>query len=377
MGEPSSFSIIELTGPKNSLVLKGRALPYRPFTLAGGMRAEFVWYPGNPRASIQVLGSDEKGTTINGMWKDKFIKSFTDPIPLLGIPAIPVIGQPGIAEFNGQPLGDVFDIVRVVDGFRRRGQLIEVGWDAHIRQGILANFKHSWLRREDVEWEMEFMWASQGEPFTPISFGIAVPGLEIANELRAALREAQLRADAPFSVVASVQNRISDAFDELESAVATVRDISEKVVQGILGVIAGARLILAALETVKDEAGNVDDAVISLPARGLRNVPDITTLTQQEAVEAEVYSRQLRLSTHVLQTVAVLRGLELAQSTTNEEIVATFIARQGEDLRDVSTRFYGTPEEWKRIASFNGASGSGLDARQVVLVPKLTIRGDC
>jgi hypothetical protein len=59
-------------------------------------------------------------------------------------------------------------IVQEVDGFRLRGQLLEVTWDEITRVGFLIEFNHNWLRREDVEWEMQFQWISRGESEVPL-----------------------------------------------------------------------------------------------------------------------------------------------------------------------------------------------------------------
>jgi len=67
------FSIRELTGDKRTLDLRTRALPYRPLTFTGTMRAEFTAYPGNPVRTAQVLGASEEDTTVKGYWKDRFI----------------------------------------------------------------------------------------------------------------------------------------------------------------------------------------------------------------------------------------------------------------------------------------------------------------
>jgi len=46
-----------------------------------------------------------------------------------------------------------------------------------------------------------------------------------------------------------------------------------------------------------------------------------------------------------------------------------FQARDGMDLRTVSTQFYGTPDEWQSLMVFNNLLSSGLVAGQVIFVP--------
>src|SRR5262245_24990140 len=82
LNKASSFTIEELSTEdvrKNRVVrLIGRALPYRPITFSGTMRHDITWYPGNPEATIQVLGAAEDPTTINGRWSDRWLGSEED-----------------------------------------------------------------------------------------------------------------------------------------------------------------------------------------------------------------------------------------------------------------------------------------------------------
>jgi hypothetical protein len=45
------------------------------------------------------------------------------------------------------------------------------------------------------------------------------------------------------------------------------------------------------------------------------------------------------------------------------------------DLRDVSTQYYGTPDEWIRLMLYNGFNTSRLIAGDVVIVPRLNSLG--
>lgn len=375
MAQPSSFLLQELTGPSNTLLLQGRALPYQPLSVGGSMRAEFTWYPGNPRATVQMLGAQEKPSTIRGMWKDRFIKSFTDPIPFLSIPALPVIGQSGVAKFNNQVVGDVMSLAKIVDDFRRRGQLIEMGWDEIIRHGIMTDFDQTWIRREDLEWEMVFQWISQGEPIAPLSFGFQIPALEIANRMLAAFEAVVAAAQAAFALVASVQNAISSALDTIQEAVGAIQKTAEQANKAILAPVEAARTTLAALKTVKEQAREIANTVTSLPGRALRNDVDIAEATQQQALEAEDFSRELRTEARRLAALAAREAQELAARSTDEEVIGVVSGRAGQDLRDISTQFFGTPDEWRRIADYNNVSSSRVEANQTILVPKLVIPG--
>lgn len=419
VSEPTALIISELTGPRNTLELRGRALPYRPLPLEGGMRAEFTWYPGNPVATVQMLGADEKATTINGMWKDRFLRSISD----IGVPIL--VGRTAVATLNGRQVADVRSLVRVVDGFRLRGQLLEFRWDEQIRHGILLRFRSTWQRREDVEWEMEFGWVSRGEPITPIAFSPPIPNIDISNRINDAIEGLRTVATAPFALVTTVSGEITNILEVMSSAGAALNDIAGKATQAILSPLDVARSTLAAIQTVKAQADAMRDLMESVPARAMRQASTIETLasrvvaggtisttettvqtqggeattvgvsvvgataalkttsrtqtsgiaaiTHEEAIEAEAYRRSVKEEARSVRNIAAIREQELEAQTTRVPNVTAFAVAEDDDLRDVATRFYGNPEEWKRLLTYNNLSTSKLSAGQILLVPPLNV----
>ena len=367
MSEPSSLSITELTGTKNELVFTGRALPYRPVSFEGTMRLNVSRSAGNPVGTSQILGAEEAPTTFNGMWKDRFMKAFSDSF-------VPV-RQQGLVTLNGAALADVRNVVRVVDEMRMRGQLLSVRWDSIIRHGHLRRFKQTWHRAEDVEWEMDFEWISRGETITPIAFSFQVPSFDIANEIQSAIDGLVTLVKAPFALVQNIQREIDNNINALSEAAATLTATANNAVKTVLSPLDTARSALSALQTVQNSAASIERTFRSIPARALRAGREIASIAYDETLEAEDYARRARAQARALRYLAAMRRQELQANTVDQEVVQTFIATQGLDLRDVSTRFYGTPDEWRRIASFNGLTSSTLPGGAKVLVPVLTKPG--
>jgi len=154
----TSFAIIERTGDKRAVVLRGRALPYRPFSLSGTQRNSIEWYPGNPIGVLQVYGAKEEETTIQGYWKDIFLGEGGN-------------GIPSYAQLNGAPLLTAIDLAGTIDDIRRKGQEIVVTWLNHTRYGIIDRFTQKWHTGHDVEWEISFAWISQED----IKLNVDVP----------------------------------------------------------------------------------------------------------------------------------------------------------------------------------------------------------
>jgi archaellum component FlaC/uncharacterized membrane protein len=399
MGEPSSLNIQELQGERNNLELVGRALPYRPLTFEGSMRAEFTWYPGNPIATVQMLGPQEGTTSINGMWKDRFIKTTSH----LGIP---ILGQTGKAYYNGSIIDNVSDLVKLADGFRRRGQLVEVTWDDIVRQGIISKFKQSWTRPEDVEWEMEFTWMSQGEDELPIVFNVlaniadAINGIvDAVNNLVEAINELK----DEFAAIASWVNAVNNLIDGIVAAASGLVDLAKQAVKLAVAPFAIVGNMVAACQTIGDQCKELVKTFESLPGRivravgvtgeaestivrsreadaiptptrvvALSGVGDPNAESQGEVLAAERVIRKAKRAARKLKAAVVQRQQELiAQSQDQTKPLATIIARDGMDLRDVSTQYYGTPGEWIRLMLYNGFNTSRLLAGDVVIVPQL------
>jgi nucleoid-associated protein YgaU len=51
--------------------------------------------------------------------------------------------------------------------------------------------------------------------------------------------------------------------------------------------------------------------------------------------------------------------------------LGTYRAREGEDLRDVSRLYYGTPMQWRPIMLFNGMNTIELYTGQTIAIPRL------
>lgn len=373
MGEPSAFFIRELTGEENTLTLIGRALPYRPLTFEGSMRAEFTWYPGNPISTVQMLGPQEGTTSINGMWKDRFIKTTTD----LGLP---VIGQTGKAYYNGGLVNNVSDLVKLADGFRRRGQLLEITWDGIVRQGILTKFKHTWHRVEDVEWEMEFTWMSQGEDELPIAFNVLAGLADQINSIVDAVNgliEAVNELKDEFAAIASWINAVNTFVDNIATAASALVDLYKQAVSLAVAPLSAAGNMIAACQTIADNAKDLGKTFESLPPRMVRAVGiDSEAETQDMVLAAERVIRKAKRAARRVRSEAVKKQQEtIAQSQDQSAPLATIIARDGMDLRDISTRYYNTPHEWIRLKLYNGFNSSRLLAGDVVIVPRLGTAG--
>jgi hypothetical protein len=305
------------------------------------------------------------------MWKDRFIKS-----TMGGLFPLPVQGRQGSAYLDNFLLNDTYNLVRAVDAFRRRGQLLSVGWDELIRHGILTRFRHTWLRREDVEWEMEFQWISQGDPFLPIMVGMDLDIMSIVNGIVAAFNDLVDAVQSVFAIIDAVQNLIYNALAIIQQAVGALTDIVKKAIDMALLPFNVAKAAMATYETVIDQCRSIETAAKSIPARALREGRSVASVTQAEAVEAEYWVRKLNWAARKLRALVAQRQQEAAAQTLDQPQIKIVTAREGQDLRDVSRTSYGTPFEWRNIAQYNRLKGSKLSGGAQILIPRRSARSD-
>mgnify|MGYP001613528902 FL=1 len=417
------------------------------------MRAEFTWNPGNPEATVQLLGAKEDPTTFRGTWKDKFLADSTlvtgDTLLSLGGEQNGIFNVRPPAELDGRAIKTAMELSQTVDDIRRQGQMLEVVWDELAYKGILTQFSRSFQTRRVVEWEMEFTWLGKVEPSVPAVFSVEINVLDIGTSWTGLLGSLLDSIAAPFAVISEFSDGIRSAANGIKLAVNKIQDTVAGIAMAIMSPIEAARALLGAIQSAKaaigamigtigslpDQiiagvAGLVDQAndifgsdlsvpvtsssalsgatgIASAPAQGAgsagtgaspsagagasgASLPSLNssstgtlsglrgrTVSSSAAailvgvdkrVQAAVYKRgMLRVARQML-SAAARQEADLTKRVA-PDMLSHFVARADMDLREVSTRFYGDQNGWRRLMSFNQLETSRLSAGQVVFVP--------
>ena len=368
-----AFTIKTLDRTANySLVLTGRALPYRPVTLEGTQELEVVWYPGFANATAQALGPHEEKTTIKGYWKDRFLQT------------VEVGTAP--AQFKGLNVNSAAELIEAADSFRRLGYQVQVQWQTVQRIGFITRLSQSWHTEHDCEWEIEFTWTGREESDIKSNLPPVQNYTDFANRLTTALVES------------GAFKTVTDGLAFLNSPAATVFTISQDAGAAVslaLGQIANATQALTNLSAnvataAQIPAGAVSQAtgILSGLARSYTIVANIweretstikagLTALALKPANGNLFAAQLVADTQYSETANTYRGLaqqttELAQQSQAVDAPAPdfiYVAGQDDDLRRVATLYYGDPAAWIRLAEYNGLSSSLLTPGQQVNVP--------
>lgn len=406
----------ELTGPQRAIELDGRAGPFAGVEYSGTMRAQITHYPGNPTASMQVLGAMEDPTTMTGRWKRRFFgaNEFDS-----GAEAVF-----RITDGSGtRTLLEVPDMVQAMDGIRRGGQMLEVVWAEVVRVGLLRKFSVKYQSRMEVEWTLEFEWVSQGdvtvetlrrqdnlsdvEQQLATAVGRLLEQMDVAPSPERVSGMTDIPASLPDGIVSlEPAGATQDLFREGASSMAPggaslpqaiaafIQDqtIGQEINKLIVG-YAGVRNEVAAYVTAAADAGNATRGIIGRLfgiAHDAQHLWDVTQATVPEAWFGVVDAASLGVADVLAMTVFTRRAGARVREVRNfayrkkddlarvlePDMHAIFIAQAGQNLREVSTKYYGTPDGWRFLRQYNNLESSELVAGQVIFVPRSPNFGD-
>lgn len=346
-GNPFGFQIEETTGAQRSIILRGRALPYRDRTVSweGAQQHKLTWYPGNPVGTLQVLGPREGPTTLGGMWKDRFLQG-----------QVEISGFPGVdgATLRAEQLIAAFDQIRV------GGNLLRVQWGPQVRNGILARFRATPDRIEDIVWEAEFVWNGRDDAEAPRA---AEEPAEAPN-LRQRVNETDDQlAFQPKPISKNYRARVLERINVMRSKSGVIFDRLRQV-DGIVQTpaqVVGA--ISSATEAIRVEAESAIGILSDEPytfAQASDRVLDV--------LSGERWRRSLSRRVGALRATAQ----RLDQQTREKALggVLTVITLPGDtSLRRIAIQAYGSADAWQTIADFNGFTTSVIPGGTVVVIP--------
>lgn len=367
------FKIRELTGQRRTVILTQRGLPFRPLNMGGTQRVEVTTPPGAPDGISSVTGPTEDDTNIRGRWSDKWLGATT------------------AITNNSFQVTNVIAAVRLMDDIRISGQLLHVSWGPIVRTGHISKFDHNWDNIHDVDWAITFKWINRGNiSFT--DYSIPTPGMaDVASGLSALLdRLNSILRGLPLS---PFNDELADLFalsQKLRSLTDTIDDVSSAGIDLVrspfqiansfrdaLGGIVGATVEI--VEKVDSTFGSATGLYIDpemreggVSASGVFSsllgnampdaAVDLIMPVQTETMDLKTTAREMRNM-----AVEAMRAIQ----DPEDSVLGTYVARQGDNLRDVSAAFYDTPMQWRALMLYNQLDSAELEVGDIVVVPRL------
>lgn len=373
LSQADKFSIVEVNpnAPDlpgaNQLELSGRGLPYRGVSFATNMRGEFTWYNGNPIGTAQMLGASEDPTSINGMWKNRFLSDVNGSL------------KPPILLNGATAITSAMEAIKRVREFVVRGQLLRVTWLGIVRYGFMTRLEHKWWEAQDVEWEMKFDWISDGvNPDYPIGTDQKTLITDVDQTWQDQKDKLSQVAIPLYPLRSDTAVSIDQAISSVVANISSIEDSISDLLDAVFAPVDTARKLIAVVTNMQDSADIILEEVRRRPAfetsrlaYSLHNSNGTSNqVSVAEELKAHKYRRGLITQANAIKSQAALQKSDLA-TTASPNLLALFVAREDMDLRTVSTKYYGSPDQWKSLMRFNGLSTSRLRAGQTVAVPML------
>jgi len=357
MPTSSTFTIRELTGQTRTVVMQQRGLPYRPFTLKTKQRVSVSWNPGYSIGTGNVMGATEEPTTITGAWRTKFLGDET--------------AGPCIAV-NGTPVLTSREAVTLFDSLCREGQELEVTWDEDTRVGYLEEIESSRLNINDIDYSMTFEWISRGQAATAVVLATTTSVAGTAGTTRGFVdRFAAIAETPPYPVTPGFTAKIAAAlvaFDgatnRIEAVVANAALVTTSPLMVVSAIVTQCNVLINTGKALRD----VLDSTVASSTNSIANIKDQTYGQTLEALE---WTRELRKGSRDILSLAVATRAANVNRIENE-LLAVYEARQGDDLRSISQTYYRTPFQWQTLAVFNNLSDFTLSPGDIILIPKIS-----
>lgn len=333
-----AFVITERTGAQRELRFEGSALPEFGVTFGGVHREKLTWYPSNPDASAQSIGSTE------------------DPVAFVGTVDDHLLGT----------VGEARRLVDLAHSIRKTGRECTLEHDDDIRVGRLAEFRYTpVVAGKMYDYEGLFSVHSDELVRTTIVLDASVFSPETRTDF-VGDAIAQLGTGEPqhidATLLATINDRISGIrtlFADIETALDTPEAFAPEQARQVGSMLTDMQRLSREL---RDVAGDVEPTT-----------SNFTVLGALDIINGGAYFSGLMRDTADVVTV-VERQREAFARIATLPARRLHAVRAGQSLMSIALQHYGTGLEWHRIAEANRLSTHEVAPGTVLLIPEIQSR---
>ena len=321
-------------------------------------------------------------TPIEGAWHDRytFLAGSNEPaVTLIGFPFLE--DTPGIAS-----------TVRAFELLLKSGRQLYVEWASVGRYGILKSFVPTYIRQEDVKWEMNFEWSSESNPdVTGVTFQDVQNSASLADAFNKLNDTIAFAADT----VKVVQAKLTTFIQDVGRLVGDVFDGVRAINQALRtpAVVMGS--IASAVDTIRGDAQALATELGSIPYSQVSSDRSVANMLVGEAYRrdnmralvgaaasrtggapieevglqsaAMAVARATANAIQANQSTVDSQGGAFSQSVNNGSRRVRMASSQ--TLYEVSTKFYGTPDFANALADVNNLDSVLVEEGQEIIVP--------
>lgn len=358
--DQTDFEILVLEGPNRgeTLALSGRSMPYR--SGAGGsisfgttQRIKTTYYPGNRVATQQIMGPVEAPTTINGVWKERYL------------------GENGPIE-----------LVEVFQGLCDTGVQVQVSWQTLRYRGIVSSaiFRPGAPTGglSDIAWDITFEWNRRGSPprqkVGQTGQDTRTLLVEVADNVEGVSLSVENFADQANFFLGSEKIAFQPQLIELEDGINNLA----RPVTGLLSLAGQLGQLSSVPRSTAEEAISGADQINRVMGQVAQTIPgSFTGLTTDRDAGDIILLDALRKADVVDEAHAViLQNYDLRIRLEDLSRPSEYLERvvsDGEDLRGIALDEYGNADLWHRVAKYNGLLGSHIPAGLGLIRIPLTV----
>lgn len=322
--------------------LLGNQMPFTPFKFAGDIRSKKEFYAGNPEPCVQIMGPNEKDVVIKGNFKDT--------------------RYPEV--YNGKSAyGTSWELMNLINKVRYEGKLCKFRLGEWVRYGFIQDVDFDIIKKSRINYQITLMIVSYFKP-TNAKFVQEGRSLPVATELIKQGEDLQssfnqFPSDIPISFADKIRNlvaAVAGAFklltDFVDKIISTIQDV-QKAVERAKGFIKFAQ---AKLKELKNFIANFDpfDTASAINAK-------YAYLKYARKNVRSVNLASATLNRFKQQFIAILGNLPLRR----------YLIKENDSLQGISTKFYGTADNWKKIFEYNNLTTSALPVGQLLEIPRL------
>lgn len=365
------------------------------------LRSVTVWYPGNPfEATQQVLSDMEHPSDWEGIW---------NTTRMISTPSLFQDG-PGAPQ---QRITRASTLKDVMDDVLRSGALLRVTWASDdgrkvVREGRASTRKFSYIRQDDINWAITFVWTGRGETASRV-VDFTSENLEaVTRQLGATLNDLAGQIAANEIVSANPQipgSTTSFKLGDLESFALTPQETLSGYLRTVTALANRVKQVSDITDTIantpenlqgqltdaaKDTTGatrSFTDAIGRFPPETLSEVPSSpSALAMSVVFFGSITAKSNEATKAAEQVLQAAKKRQAAGTPFNSRVnksgpsdaVQVVRSRESDTFAGLSIRFYGTPDRAAQIASANNFPGYQVapGAGQVILIPVLTNPSD-
>ena len=344
--------ITQAEGSRGRLTLRGTAEHLQGAEWGVAQRGRTRWVTGSPLAAAGLSGPERTPTTFEFDWRNQSLGA-----------------NPSLYEMRGQQttLDTAEALVEYVERMVAESSRVTVSWRGRELVGVLRSLTPTELSPGRWDAELRIEWV---DARSLLKTRTGVPNVDprsSAARITRQFRSLINRATFPAAVAQGYLDEAQRNANDLGASVSVLNSVARSYRENGQTALRLRRTVSGSVSDV----GGQSQSFIGAAARPLEEMTgsrtDATSLLQSVRARGVMGSQAVDIRSQAISDSVAL------DTERSNAVADVYTAAEGEYLYQVAKRFYGNPDLWGHLLSFNPDIDSArLTAGQQVRVPPLT-----